>query len=248
MSDERKNADGVWGTVFARGGEHSIGGLENARSTAWTEKDEAEYLQRVKGKAEQMAAGLIAAARGEADQIRDEARKEGYEAGLRDAQEELENFRAGMTETVQSVLGAIEGQCSHIFEQWREDLVAVTRLAVERVTGLELSERRQESLEALLVEAVGLLEKRRELVIRVNPEDEPLVADIVEQTKERFADVRSWRTKADPEISPGGIVVESESSLAEGRLESRIAAVDEVLRRLSLPEHPGDESPEPPSL
>lgn len=233
LSDANNNS-GAWGTVFSRSGEHTLGGLENPQAKAWTPGDEAAYLNRVKEKAEQMAVGIISEARTEAEHIRESARKEGFDAGMGDAQAELDHFRAGMTESVSAVLGAIEGQCSHIFEQWRDDLIGVARLAVEKITGLELSSERQPILESLLVEAVSVLEKRREIVIRVNPEDEPVLSDILGMTQARFPDVKSWRVKADAEISPGGMVVESESSLAEGRLESRRAAVEEVLSRLVL--------------
>jgi flagellar assembly protein FliH len=239
LSDGGRENGSSWGTIYMRGGEHTLGGLEHGRSLAWTEKDEAGYLERVRQKAGQMAEGLLSEANVEAERIRENARRDGYAAGIEEARQELEEFRTGLSESVHAVLGAIEGQCSHIFAQWRDDLTALARLAVERVTGLEMTERRREMLEALLVEATELLEKRRELVIRVNPEDEPVIADIVEMTKERFVDVRSWRVKADPDLAAGGLTVESESSLAEGRVESRRAAVDEVLSRLILPEHSG---------
>jgi flagellar assembly protein FliH len=135
---------------------------------------------------------------------------------------------------VGSVLTSIEEQCAHIFEQWKGDLTAVARLAVERVCGLELAENRVAILESLLHQSVALLDQRRELAIRVNPEDQAMLEDIVGMAKERFPDVTSWRVKADATISPGGMVVESESSLVEGRLESRRAAVDAVLERLTL--------------
>ena len=236
MSDEPQDKASEWGTVFSLGRERSLKGMENSRSTAWSEKDEAEYLERVRVKAEQIAAGLIAEARTQAGQIMEEARREGYEAGLNDAQAELESFRSEMAESVAGVLGAIEGQCSHIFEQWREDLVGVVKLAVERITAVELAERRRDVLEGLLLEAVSLLEKRRELIIRINPADEPVVEDIIKITRDRFDDVKSWRVRGDADIAPGGMVVESESSLAEGRIESRIAAVEQVLSRLTLPD------------
>ncbi len=236
MSDDLKTPPSAWGTIFTQHGERTLGGVEHARTASWNEKDEADYLARVKQKAAEAGARLIAEAKAEADAIRQHAREEGYNAGLAEAQSELDAFRHGMTESVSAVLGAIEGQCSHIFEQWREELVGVVRLAVQRLAAVELAEQRDKVLESLLVEAVGLLEKRRELVIRVNPEDEPVISDIVGFTQERFPDVKSWRVRADAEISPGGMVVESESSLAEGRIESRMAAVDEVLRQLTLPD------------
>lgn len=236
MSDEQKFPASAWGTIFTPHGEHALGGVEHTRSTNWTEQDELAYLERVRQKASQLGAQIIAGARGEADDIRRLARQEGYDAGLAEARDELDAFRSGMAESVSSVLGAIEGQCSHIFEQWREDIVELVRLAVRRIAGVELAEQRDRILASLLDTAVGLLEKRRELVIRVNPEDEPAINDIVGFTRERFPDVKSWRVRADVEIEPGGMVVESESSLAEGRVESRIAAVDEMLRQLTLPD------------
>ncbi|MDL2316016.1 hypothetical protein LJC59_02925 [Desulfovibrio sp. OttesenSCG-928-A18] len=243
-ADEKGEAR-AWGTIFAGGREHSLGGIEHARSTAWTPADEAAYLDRVRQKAGRMAEDILAQAGKEAEAIRERAREQGYNAGIEDAGQEIDQFRAGMAEAVSAVLGAIEGQCSNIFRQWREDLLAVARLSVERVTGLELSERRGEMLRVLLSEAVSMLEKRRELVIRVNPEDEPMLEDIIGLTRERFPDVGMWRVRGDASISPGGMVVESESSLAEGRLESRIVAVQAVLESLSLPEDPDIPCPLP---
>lgn len=236
MSEEPKADASEWGTVFSRGREHSLKGVEHSRPTAWTDKDEAEYLERVRTRAEQMACEIVAEARARAGQIQAQARDEGYEAGLAEAQSELDGFRAAMADSVAAVLGAIEGQCSHILEQWREEIVGIAGLAVERISALELSERRAEVLEKLLLEAVALLEKRRELVIRVNPDDAPVIEDIIRITRERFDDVQSWRVRADASVSSGGMVVESESSLAESRVESRIAAVDRVLSHLTLPD------------
>ncbi|MDR2801317.1 MAG: flagellar assembly protein FliH [Desulfovibrio sp.] len=239
MSEQDKRTV-AWGTIFLNGSERSLAGLEGSRKTSWNEKDEAEYLERVRARAENMAAGVVAKAKGEAREIRERARQEGYAKGLDEAGAELERFRADMAESVAALLSAIEGQCSHIFDRWREDLAEVAKLAVERVTAVELSEKRAQSLVALLEEAVAVLENRRELVIRVNAEDEPALSDILSLTRELFPDVKSWRVRPDPSISPGGLLVESESSLADGRMEKRLAAVEEVLKHLSLADDPDE--------
>ncbi|MDR2489643.1 MAG: flagellar assembly protein FliH [Desulfovibrio sp.] len=235
MSDSKKD-DGKWGTLFSQGRERLLSGLERNRAASWTAADESAYLDRVKEKAEHLAASIIAEARAEATRLQEAAKQEGFQAGMDNAQAELDNFRNTMAESVSSVLGAIEGQCSHIFDQWRDDIVNVSRLAVEKITAIQLTAERRAVLESLLVEAVSLLEKRREILIRVNAEDEPVIADILAITQSRYPDVKSWRVRSDDNVSAGGMVVESESSLAEGRLESRRAAVEEVLGRLSLAE------------
>lgn len=224
-----------WGTIFSGGREHSLGGIEHARSTAWTPEDEEAYLKRIKEKASQMAASILDEAKTEAEAIRQGAHQEGYDKGLAEAQAELETFQNGMADSVNAVLSAIEGQCSQIFNQWRDDLIGVSRLAVEKITTLELSQQNAAIMASLLGEAIAVLETRRELVIRVNPEDEPVITDIVAMTQNKYPDVKSWRVKSDPTVTPGGMVLESESSLAEGRVESRKAAVEEVLSHLTLP-------------
>ena len=237
-SDDTGSDAPGWGTIFSQGREHSLGSLEQDRSTRWTEEDENAYLARVKEKAAAMAASLLEEARTEAGRLREAAHKEGYNQGLADAQTELDAFRSGMADSVSVVLSAIEGQCSGIFGQWREELTAVARLAVAKVTAIQLTEERSAMLENLLAQAVDMLEQRRELVIRVNPEDEPVLSDIIGLTREKYPDVKAWRVRGDTSVSPGGMVVESESSLAEGRVESRIAAVEEILARLTLPGTP----------
>ncbi|MDR2075397.1 MAG: flagellar assembly protein FliH [Desulfovibrio sp.] len=232
------NSPSSWGTIFSGGREHSLLDIERARSAAWTPADEETYLDRIREKASRMASDILAKAGREAETLRESARQEGCAAGLADAQAELEAFRSGLAESVSALLSAIEGRCGEIFGQWREDLLAVARLAVEKVIAVEISRQGAAILEALLVQSVSLLENRRSLVIRVNPQDEPVISEIIAAARNRFPDIGSWRVKADAAVSPGGLVAESESSLADGRLESRRAAVEEVLAQLTLPEVP----------
>ncbi|MDL2216989.1 flagellar assembly protein FliH, partial [Desulfovibrio sp. OttesenSCG-928-M14] len=86
MSDKQEpDSREGWGTIFTPGGEQSLGGVEKGRTATWTEKDEAAYLARVRKKAEEHAAALVASARAEAADIRETARIQGYEQGLEQA-------------------------------------------------------------------------------------------------------------------------------------------------------------------
>lgn len=237
MPDDKKTASSPveWGTIYSKGQEHTLGGIEYTRSTAWTQADEDDYLARIKEKATAMAASILEEAKSEAENIKQKAHEEGYNQGLAEAQAELTAFQNGVSDSVNAVLSSIEGQCSNIFSQWREEIVGVARLAVEKVTAIEISEERAAMLDALISESVAALETRRSIIIKVNQEDEPVISDIISMAQEKFPDVKSWRVKADASITPGGMVVESESSLVEGKLESRIAAVDEVMSKLVIP-------------
>lgn len=214
----------------------SLSSVEGEKSRNWTEEDEALYLARVRAKAADMAAKILEEAKSEAGSIRAEAHDAGYAAGMAKAEEEVAAFQATIGESVSAVLSSIEAQCGSIYARWREDLVALLRLAAEKAVGMPLVDDKARLLEEVYTQAVTALENRRSLVIRVNPEDEPAIGDIVAMTQARFPDLTAWSVKADASVTPGGLMVESEDSLADNRVEKRAAIVNEVLKNLSLPE------------
>ena len=224
-----------WGTIYRGGTTLSLAGVEGASRQDWTPEDEVAYLERVRVRATEMAASLLEQARAEAEELRESARQEGYNAGMTEAEKEIEDFRSTIGESAAAVLSAIEGQSSAIFAEWREELVAVLRVAVEKGIGMPLVDDKAALLEQLYLQSVAALENRRNLVIRVNAGDEPVIADIVTMTKARYPDLASWSVKADPSVASGDLVVESEDSLADNRAEKRAALVLEIMNSLTLP-------------
>ena len=204
--------------------------------------------------ARQEAESLLSTARQEAKNIAEQAKTnghaEGYAAGhaegttkgheeayqhsLEETKEELDALRSNMADSVAAVVSAIEGETESIYTDWRDDIIAVCRLAVEKISAVQLEEERVASLTTLLNEAIATLKKDRRLLITVNPEDEPVIADILDSTKAKYPDITMWDVRPNAEISPGGLVVESEYSLAESLVESRKAAVTTILSHLTL--------------
>lgn len=236
MSSSDDGKPRTWGTVYMGTNTFSLDSVEGETKRNWTEADEAAYLDRVRQKAAGMAASLVDDAKREAEAIRAKAREEGYNEGMAQAEQEIEEFQNAVSGSVSAVLTAIQGQCSAIFATWREDLVTLLRLAAEKAVGMELVDDKARLLEGVYTKSVAALENRRSLVIRVNPDDEPAIADIVAMTQARFADLKAWSVKADPGVSPGGLIVESDDSLADNRVEKRAALVNEALKSLTLPQ------------
>jgi flagellar assembly protein FliH len=71
--------------------------------------------------------------------------------------------------------------------------------------------------------------------VRVNPEDEAAVKDILVTTQQRHSGLEVWSVKGDPSINPGGLVVESVDGMVDNTIESRYALVDQILEQLELP-------------
>jgi flagellar biosynthesis/type III secretory pathway protein FliH len=189
-----------------------------------------------------------AALKAGAAQLHEEARRlhagaeaAGHAAGVERAQAELEHFRAVMGESVGAVLLAVHAQCGRIFELWKEDLCALLLACVEKGTGLVLERDRARLLEQLLPNAVKLFEAHSAVLVRVQPDDEAVVADMCAAAKERIPGLAGWIVQGDPELGPGDLVLESAHSRVESRIEEHRRAVDAALRHIMLPDSPEEE-------
>ncbi len=164
------------------------------------------------------------------------AQEDGFQAGLKQAQEELDSFRLNMGASVAGVLKAIEKQTLNIFAGWRTELVDLVKVCVERGTGLALDERYNKILEQLVIEAVRNLDDRRHVVLKVHPDDEAVMADIFAAAKEKLPDLGQWGIETDESLELGGLVAESSSGTVDSRLELFKEMVDNILEHLALPE------------
>ena len=226
-----------WGTIFMGPGPSMETTLERVEaggpSLAWTTETEAEYLARVREKATAKAKEILLAAQTEADALREQAHAQGYEAGLDQAQAELEEFRQGMGASVAAVLGAIEGNAPRIAAAWREELVNLTRLCVETAVNRELSEERAALLAGLFDGAVAKMAAAQRISIVVNPEDEPAVADMLDAAGQDGE--QTFTVRGDASLAPGSLVLESDDSRVDNSLTARRALVENILAQLSVP-------------
>ena len=170
-----------------------------------------------------------------AEELRATAQERGFNDGLEQAQEELESFRAAIGASVGGVLTAIHEQCGLIFEGWRQDLVELLKVCVEKGTGLVLDEHYSLVMEHLVLEAVRQLDDRRCITLRVHPDDEAAVADMFAAARERLPNIGQWMVQGDPSMQLGGLIAESQSGTVDSRLELHRALVENILQHLALP-------------
>ncbi len=149
------------------------------------------------------------------------ARQTGYQDGYRDGLVALEGFKQSFahqaTMQVGALLQSIGGQLDGLQQEMAEALaLAATRLA-RQIVRSELVARpgtvasvAQEALDALLLSA-------RHITLRVHPDDHALVA---EGAGEVLA-ARGARLIADPAITRGGCLVESNIGVIDASIETR---------------------------
>ena len=225
-----------WGRLFMcpeRMRETTLSQLESGVSSpVWDERTEAEYFERIKAKAVEKAAKILATARADAESIRRAAQQEGYQEGQAQAQAELDEFRQAAGDTAATVLSAIEKQAGDLSKAWCSELENLVCVAVEAGIGYELSENRVKMLASLFNKAVSSLESDRGAIVWVHPDDEPVVADIINMAGEGCSN--KFQVRGKNTLSPGSIVLESALGIIENSIEHRRALVDNILAELSI--------------
>lgn len=176
----------------------------------------------------------IVSAREEAARILEEAEEFASEL-RREAREDAENLRAeAYREGNETALAEFENNLFEVREirerVWRETEKDLLRLAVrlaEKIVGREI---KKDSKTVIDIVSAALQNARQQekLTVRVNPADLPTV----ESQMERFSNaarVRFLDFTADPRVSVGGCLIESEVGTIDARLETQLRVLERAL-------------------
>lgn len=217
--------------------------LEEARAEREaSQRETAAQCAALKAEAEALrkeAAAELARAQAEREaavRVREAAHGEGFQTGMDQAGEELREFRAELGQSLGALLRAVAAQRTALAATWREELAELTLEAVAAGTGHVLREEHAELLRALVFRAVGLLENRATITVRVNPADETAVSDMFAAAREHAPELVQWIVHGDERMEPGGLVAESGSGSVDCRREHFREMVDSILCHLALPE------------
>lgn len=220
-------------------GETTVEEIERRRSGAgagpgWSPKTEEEYLRRVRERATAMAKEILEKSMAEAEAVRERAVKEGYEQGMAQAQEQVQTMLQEQADTLAGMLGTLQNTGPALWEKHREDIVTVVRLAVEKVVRLELDVKHEEVLAGLLDQALETIDNLRQLTVRVHPDDAEGMELLMDQAKARHPGLERWRVKTDKNLTPGGLVVESNQGMVDNSLDVRHKAISDILDQMDL--------------
>lgn len=179
------------------------------------------------------------------------ASQEGYEQGYRDGLAALEDFKKSHCAQVSASLGELvrnfDDQWARLEHSMAQSLTRSVVLLARQVLRTELATR-PELVGDVVSEALRTtLMNARHVVVRVHPEDLPLVA----QGAGDILQSRGARLLADASVARGGCRVESDAGLIDATIQARWAR---AVQRMgpALPWHdeqtPADASPPSPNL
>lgn len=200
----------------------------------WSPKTEEEYMRRVQEKARAKAQEILAEAMQEAEAIRARAAEEGMAVAAQSAQTQLDDALGQISATLAGAMDSIQQGRDEIWQRHRDDIVALVRLAVQRLLAVELDERREEVMASLLEQALGAIDTHRNLVFRIRPEDEEIMQALLEQAKTSHPSLERWGLKVDASLEAGGMVLESEEGMVDNSLGGRMSAVEPIFDQLGI--------------
>jgi flagellar assembly protein FliH len=157
------------------------------------------------------------------------ARQQAYEEGYRDGLTALEGFKKTHTTQVSARVGQLvqsfDAQWAQLETQMAEAMARSTVLLAQQVLRSELSTQpglvrtvATEALNAVLMSA-------RQVLVRVHPDDLPLVADGAGEALQ----ARGARLQADPTVQRGGCRVESDVGTIDATIETRWTRATQAL-------------------
>lgn len=226
--------------------ESTVAELQGQRDlTSWTHKTEEEYMERVRERATKAAKEIIAKAMADAAQLREQAMAEGYQTAAEEAQRQLDEAVGGYSDALARTMEAVDQGQAALRTKHGADVTQLVRLAVERVIGIELDERRADVLASVLDQALEAIDSQRQLCIRVSPQDEEAVCGLMDHAKHRHPGLDKWCVRADEGLAPGGVVLESVQGMVDNTMEGRMAAVMQVLDRLGPRDGSGEAADAP---
>lgn len=149
---------------------------------------------------------------------REAGRQEGYQQGLINGESDVKAAVTKLSQICRTLLEPIPKQDQELEKSLLELVEQICRRVVHRELTLDSS-----SLAAIVREAIDCLNPGSErLRIHLNHEDTEFVLAKLKEVGE-WDD--SWRILAHPTITPGGCIIETDSSMVDARAERRLAMV-----------------------
>lgn len=193
------------------------------------EFEQLEATVHLGGTAADRSAIILAEARAQADSLRREAQRTGYESGLAEgrtvADQELLPARAALEHAVRELATELDERVALLERQAAELAVQLA----ERIVAAALGVRPELVLETIRGVLRGVLERDR-LVLEVNPEDLALVQSGVGEIAAKLGGIRDLEVVAESRVPRGGCVVRT----VEGEVDATVAGQLDRAREVVL--------------
>ncbi|MGN6545831.1 MAG: FliH/SctL family protein [Aureliella sp.] len=191
------------------------------------------YLAQVR----EQAAGILAAAKSEADQQRASARAAGVAEAQKTIAEQVEQRARQLTEerirtataACQQAVDSLTTDTTAWLQEWRDLTVDLAIAMAEKLVRQSMAQG-LEPLRVWLEEALMMMRDARDVHILVHPDDFTWAGRYLQQMAKHVPHAGTAEILPDPEVSRGGCIVRCQHGQIDQQLESQLARLGEQLK------------------
>ena len=165
---------------------------------------------------------LISRAQEEAGTIRESAAKEGYKAGLEQAQRDLGELKSSLT----SFMRAKE----EVFEYIAPDILEISVDIARKIVKHEIQQSPEVILESILDVLKGISKEESKISIRVNPTQIALVKENLKEMINSLGLDAKVGVVHDENIEVGSCVVYTSNGVVDATIETQLELIKEALK------------------
>ena len=165
---------------------------------------------------------LISRAREEAQNIREAAAKEGYQDGLSQAKDDMEEVRSSLT----AFLGAKQA----VFDYIAPDILEISVDIAKKIIKKELQQDPSIIIDNIIEILKGLSKEETKITLRVNPSQVSLLkTEIPDAVKNVGLDAKVIIVP-DETIMEGGCMVTTTNGVIDATIETQLAVISEAMK------------------
>lgn len=167
---------------------------------------------------------LISRAREEAQTIKEAAAKEGYQAGLEQASNDIADVKNAIT--------AFLSAKQEVFEYIATDILEISVDIAKKIIKREIQQEPRVILDNILEILKGLSKEETKITLRVNPEQVSLLkAEIPELMSTAGLDAKVL-VVPDEELMEGGCMVTTTNGVIDATIETQLSVISEALKEI----------------
>ena len=167
---------------------------------------------------------LVSRAQQEAISIKENAKLEGYQEGIQNAQKDIE----GLSDAITQFLNAKE----EIYGKVSPKILEISMEVAKKIIKKEVETNRELIFE-IIKEALEKLNKNeKQIVLKVSPEDRDYVKINIEKLLEKLQTEAKVTVQQDIALTSGSVVVETTNGLVDASIETGLQIIEEMFKTL----------------
>ena len=165
---------------------------------------------------------LISRAQEEADTIKETAAKEGYRAGIEQAESDIIELRSKIADFISAK--------KEVFEYIAPDILEISVDIAQKIIKKEVTQNPQIILETILDVMNSISKEESRITVRLNP----LQADLVRTELPEYISSMGVEAKinvvSDDSISEGGCIINTNNGIVDASLDTQLEIIKEALK------------------